>query len=106
MTADSLTLSIDVGSSSVRAMIFDAQGDALKDVFIQKQYTTDTTTDGGATIDAQTMCDRIFECIDEALSQAGADAGRVERVAMDTLVGNLMGMDANGKPTTPIYTWA
>lgn len=106
MIADSLTLAVDVGSSSVRAMIFDAQGSALDGVFVQKQYTTDTTPDGGATIDAQMMCDLIFECIDEALSQAGANAERIERVAMDTLVGNLMGMDANGKPTTPIYTWA
>jgi gluconokinase len=104
--SDSLTLSIDVGSSSVRAMIFDVQGGALDGVFVQKQYTTDTTPDGGATIDAQTMCDLIFECVDEALSQAGANAERIGRVAMDTLVGNLMGMDANGKPTTPIYTWA
>lgn len=106
MTADSFTLSIDVGSSSVRAMIFDARGDALDGVFVQKPYTTDTTPDGGATIDPRAMCDRIFGCIDEALSQAGAHAERIERVAMDTLVGNLMGMDAHGQPTTPIYIWA
>lgn len=106
MTTDSFILSIDVGSSSVRAMIFDVRGGALEGVFVQKQYATDTTPDGGVTIDPHTMCDRIFECIDEALSQAGANAERIEQVAMDTLVGNLMGMDANGKPTTPIYIWA
>jgi gluconokinase len=103
---EALILAIDVGSSSVRAMIFDRQGQALDGVFVQARYSPDTTPDGGSTIDPGAMCSRIFECIDAALRQAGPRAGRIARVAMDTLVGNLMGIDAHGQPTTPIYTWA
>lgn len=99
----SLTLAVDVGSSSVRAMLFDLQGRAQEGVFVQKPYTTQTTPDGGAMIDPLRITRLIFECIDEAIQQAGAS---VERVAMDTLVGNLMGMDERGEPTTPVYTWA
>lgn len=99
----SLTLAIDVGSSSVRAMAFDQQGRAREGVFVQKPYTTDTTPDGGAMIDPAPLIKMIFACIDEALEQIGEP---VERVAMDTLVGNLMGMDRDGEPTTPIFTWA
>jgi gluconokinase len=103
---EALILAIDVGSSSVRAMIFDRHGQALDGVFAQARYVPDTTPDGGSTIDPGAMCSRIFKCIDAALQQAGPRAGRIARVAMDTLVGNLMGIDAHGQPTTPIYTWA
>ena len=103
---EALILAIDVGSSSVRAMIFDRQGRALDGVFAQARYSSDTTPDGGSTIDPGAMCMRIFECIDTVLHQAGPRAAHVAIVAMDTLVSNLMGVDGHGQPTTPIYTWA
>ncbi len=98
------TLAIDVGSSSVRAMLFDQNGQAAADVFVQKPYATQTTPDGGSTIDPARLLPLIFACIDEATQQA-ADR-LIEHVAMDTLVSNLLGIDGNGQPTTPIYTWA
>src|SRR5258708_14577651 len=104
--ADALVLALDVGSSSVRAMILDREGKALKGVFAQIHYQPDTTPDGGSMIDADAMCTRIFRTIDEALEQAGDSTGRIGLVAMDTLVGNLMGVDTDGQPVTPIYTWA
>jgi gluconokinase len=84
-------------------MAFDAQGRAREGIFVQKPYTPKTTPDGGAMIDPVHITQLIFECIDDAVQQINEP---VKRVAMDTLVGNLMGMDANGQPTTPIYTWA
>jgi gluconokinase len=102
----SLTLALDIGSSSVRAMLFDEQGRAHESVFVQQPYPTQTTPDGGAMIDPQQVADLVYASIDTALRQAGSAAGQIERVAMDTLVGNLMGIDAQGQPTTPVYTWA
>ncbi|MBZ0292730.1 MAG: gluconokinase [Anaerolineae bacterium] len=104
--SDLLTLSIDVGSSSVRVMLFTPSGEAVDDVFVKQSYEPHTTLDGGAMIDAEEMRDRIFACIDEALEQAGDLAERIDRVATDTLVGNLMGVDDEGQAVTPVYTWA
>ena len=100
----SYTLAIDVGSSSVRAMLFDQAGGTVKDVFVQKQYDTQTTADGGAMIDPAHLSELIFTCIDGALEQAGNQP--IGRVAMDTMVANVMGMDSDGAPTTPVYIWA
>ncbi len=98
------TLAVDVGSSSVRAALFDAQGEAVEDVFVQKSYSAQTTPDGGVMLDPEAMCKLVYECIDAALAQVGDR--QIARVAMDTLVSNLMGMDADGQPTTSVYTWA
>ncbi len=105
-SSEMLILAIDVGSSSVRAMIFDRHGKALDGVFAQVHYSANTTPDGGSMFDPEAMCGTIFECIDQAIEQAGPDAERIGLVAMDTLVSNLLGIDSHGKPTTPIYTWA
>ncbi len=98
------TLALDIGSSSLRAMLFDAQGAAVPQAFARRRYDATTTADGGVTFDPQVLTQQVFSCIDEALQQAGAR--RITRVAMDTLVANLLGIDAQGRPVTPLYTWA
>jgi gluconokinase len=103
---EALILAIDVGSSSVRAMIFDREGGALDGVFAQVRYLPETTPDGGSMIAPDSMFGMVCECIDTVLEQAGSRAAQIEIVAMDTLVSNLMGVDAHGQPTTSIYTWA
>lgn len=103
---NSLILALDVGSSSVRAMIFDVDGVALDDVFVQQKYSLETTSDGGSTIPANSLWELLSFCINGALEQAGERASRIAAVATDTLVSNLLGVDAQGRPTTPIFTWA
>jgi gluconokinase len=103
---DALILTIDVGSSSVRAMILDRDGDPLDGVFAQEHYQLESTPDGGATFDPVLTFNRIMTCIDTAIQHAGQQVNRIGAVAMDTLVSNVVGVDRNGEPVTPIYTWA
>ncbi len=98
------TLALDIGTSSLRAMLFDAQGRALPGVLVRKGYRLTTTVDGGVTLDPQQLLQSCVAAIDEVLQQAGPR--RIARVAMDTLVANLLGIDAAGEPVTPLYTWA
>ncbi len=98
------TLALDIGSSSLRAMLFDARGEAVPAVFVRKACSAATTPDGGVTLDPEQLTRLTFACIDEALQQAGSR--KITRVAMDTLVANLLGIDADGQPVTPLYTWA
>jgi gluconokinase len=106
LSPESLILAIDVGSSSVRALICDQQGHAVEDTFTQVRHESVTTPDGGSMLDAQTVSSLIFGCIDSVLAKAGKASPRIQVVAMDTLVGNVLGIDSQGQPTTPIYTWA
>ncbi len=102
--ADALTLAVDAGSSSVRAALFDSAANPIPSSFAQQPCPPATTPDGGVTLDADAVCALIYACIDAALAHTG---GRpVARVAFDTLVGNVLGLGADGAPLTPVYTWA
>lgn len=98
------TLAIDIGTSSLRAMLFDAQGAAIPGVFARKAFDTTTTADGGVTLDPEELTQLCFTCIDEVLQQGGRR--HIARVAPATLVANLLGLDDRGQALTPLYTWA
>ena len=106
LSADALILAVDVGSSSVRAMLFDRNGHALDNVFAQVKYSPQTTHDGGSMIDPDALCEMVFDSISTALQQAGNRTSQITVVAMDTLVSTILGVGEDGKPTTPIFTWA
>jgi gluconokinase len=97
-------LTIDVGSSSVRAILFDEHLKVIENSIVSRKYNFDVTADGGSTVDVNLLRGLVEECLDEVLKHPEAKA--VRAVGMDTFVGNVMGVDANSKPITPIYTYA
>ncbi|HKV83158.1 MAG TPA: gluconokinase, partial [Ktedonobacterales bacterium] len=96
----------DIGTSSVRAMLFDARGDAVQDVHIQRSYPLTTTAAGEVTVDADMLAGVVCEAIDAALRAAGDRAGQIAGVATDTFWHSLIAVDASGRPLTPVITWA
>jgi gluconokinase len=97
-------LSIDVGSSSVRAEVYDEFGNDVEGTEVKLDYDFDYTADGGATQDADELLDLVVQAVDGALSEAG-DA-EISGVAMSTFWHSVLGLDGAGCPTTPILTWA
>lgn len=105
-TALPLILTVDIGSSSTRALLFDAAAHVLDDMAEQRPARMTTTPDGGAVFDADAVVDGVVETIDALLARAGERAGAIAAVAFDTLVGNVLGVDVAGRPLTPVYTYA
>ena len=99
-------LALDIGTSSVRAMLFDLRGDAVPDVHIQQAYPLTTSTLGEVTVDADLLTRVVGQCIDAALAAAGPRATRIVAVACDTFWHSLLAVDAAGHPLTPVITWA
>ena len=97
-------LSVDVGSSSVRAELYDDSGDNIGDTEVKLDYEFDYSPDGGATQDADELLDLVVRAIDGALSEAGE--AEISGVAMSTFWHSVLGLDRDGEPTTPILTWA
>ncbi len=106
MTLQSLTLSLDIGTSSTRVLLWDTAGREVEGVRAQVQYQQHTTPDGGVEMDAGELLQHLGACLDQALSQAGERAQAIRAVGISTYWHALLGLDAQGEPVTPIYSWA
>jgi gluconokinase len=100
-----LIVTLDVGSSSVRALCFDADGRALP-VERQLRYELDTTPDGGVEIDAERLLALTAEALDGLLADLGGQAGAVAGVGISTFWHTVLGVGADGRARTPLYSWA
>ncbi len=99
-------LTLDIGTSSTRAMLFDARARAVDGVEWQIKYEMLTTPDGGVEADADEMLGYAERAIDEVLARAGERAANIAAVASDSLAANVLGVNADGRAVTPVYTYA
>ena len=97
-------LSVDVGSSSVRAELYDDTGDSVEGTEVKLNYEFEYTPDGGAEKDADELLDLVVRAVDGTLSKAGGT--EISGVAMSTFWHSVLGVGRDGRPTTPILTWA
>jgi gluconokinase len=65
-------LALDLGTSSVRGMVFDAAAKPLPDALARRKVVLDVHPDdtGAATLDAERYLGALVECLDE-LAAAG-----------------------------------
>ena len=101
-----LALAVDVGSSSVRAMVFDCAGRDVEGLKVQLPYAMHTTPDGGVEIEASALVALVERAVDELLAAAGDLTPAVGCVGVSTFWHSLVGVDASGAPVTPVLTWA
>ena len=101
-----LVLSLDIGTSSVRAMIWDRNGDWVQGWETEIEHVMTTTPDGGVETSADELFKRTVRCIDGVLALAGKHASLIAAVGISTFWHSLLGVDADGAALTPIYTWA
>lgn len=101
-----LVLTLDIGTSSARAMLFDAGARPVAGIESRRPYSMRTTPDGGVEGDPETLFGLVGEALDEVLVRAGPLASRIRTVACCTFWHSLLGIDASGTPVTALYTWA
>lgn len=86
-----------MGTSSVRSLLFDERGAEIGGSGVQIPYRVHTTSDGGVEIDAGELAGHVFDAISAARRQM-----RPAAVAIDTFWHNVLGVDASGRPVTPV----
>src|SRR6476661_4934791 len=101
-----LVLTLDIGTSSVRAMLWDGQGNWVEGMESERRHSMTVTADGGVVTDPTVLLKRTARCIDDVLDQAGKQAKSIVAVGISTFWHSLMGVDKAGKPITPLLTWA
>src|SRR3990170_3305674 len=98
-----LALTLDVGTSSVRALLFDRLGRALEGVFASGATTLRAPEPGAVEIQPDELLETCFAGLDATLEQAGPLARKIAVVGVSTLASNVLGVDGDGQAITPIY---
>jgi gluconokinase len=96
-------LSIDIGTSGVRAALFDERGNEVPGT--QARSKAMGASDF-AERDADVLVDEVVKTIDELFTFESCRAGQIELIAVSAFWHSLIGIDAAGVPTTPLLTWA
>ena len=102
--ADARVLALDLGTSSVRALVFDGGGVALPDVLARRPTHLELTDDGKAELDPDEVVAAIGECLDELAARGELDA--VEQVATSCAWHSVIALDGHGRRQTGALTWA
>ena len=102
----SLILALDIGTSSVRAALYDEKGNVLPATMVKNERQLTATEDGGAEIDALEALKQIEQAIDDVLEKSSKIKGEITHVAASSFWHSLVGVDEKGKPTTSVFGWA
>ncbi len=98
-----MILALDIGTSSVRAALYDGQANAIPHASAKIERTLTVTADGGAEIDADEAVAQVATAIDALLEKSKAE---ITHVASCSFWHSLVGLDTKGKPTTKVFGWA
>jgi gluconokinase len=85
-------LSIDVGTSGVRVARFDGSGNQIQSAVRER-------TGNFAEVNPDFLVEEVIKTVAELRE-------RVDTIAISTFWHSLMGVDASGRPTTPLLMWA
>jgi gluconokinase len=102
----SLILALDIGTSSVRASLYDDKANPIRVASAKIEYAFTATPDGGAAIDADVAISHAAAAIDALLKRSEKLKGEIGHVAACSFWHSLVGVDIKGKPTTKVFGWA
>jgi gluconokinase len=94
-------LALDIGTSSARATIYDEALTAHRS--IQVRYRWHEPAPGHVELAPRTLLDHVGRAMDELLATGPA---RLDAVAIAAFWHSLLGVDARGRPVTPILPWS
>src|SRR5690349_16886546 len=100
--ARATVLALDVGTSGIRAGLFDSAGEEVFSVRVGRDASllSDFTE-----LDPDKLVDEVIQAIDKLFSEA-SDLDGIEAIAISAFWHSLLGIDSKGLPATPVLTWA
>jgi len=96
-------LGVDIGTSGVRASLFDKRGHEFAGAGVRLRRSA---LDDIAMIDAEDGVDLVAQTIDAVLGNPEHSTNRIELIAISCFWHSLVGIDAESRTTTPVFTWA
>jgi gluconokinase len=104
-TKPPLVLSIDVGTSGVRVALFDEGGNEIPDGQARSRRASPPLSDFGE-LDADAIVAEVIDITDQLFAATVRSVGKIELIAISTFWHSLIGVDDDGRASTPLLTWA
>jgi gluconokinase len=101
-----LIVSIDIGTSSIRAALFDSLGRAVKDLEARRPHEVRTDAQGASEADPDFLLDLIFQCLDQVMARVLPSHLPIGGVGVCSFVNNILGLDRNRRVVIPLTTYA
>lgn len=107
MAAGRYVVALDVGSSSVRAILHDVRARPVPGVEVHIPYTPRVRPDGTAEAGADQLHALVGQALTEVLRLAGPKRARkIAAVGVSTFWHGLLAADESARALTPLYLWS
>jgi gluconokinase len=100
-----LLLGLDIGTSGIRAALFDEQGGELEDASIRIDSRAIALGDLGL-VDAEDLVEQVADAVDALFAKLYGSITRIELISISCFWHSLVGIDEAGRATTPVFGWA
>ena len=94
---------IDTGSSSMRGILFDLQGETLASV--QRKYSMNIGADGSALMDAAVFAGCLVDICTAIAREARETGCEIRAVSLDSQRSSVLAVDRDIRPLHPILMW-
>lgn len=98
-------LGLDIGTSGIRAALFDERGHEIEGASVRFNRWRPGLTDL-ATIDPGDLLDEVAQTLDSLFARFYESSTRIGLIAISCFWHSLVGVDEDGRATTPVYDWA
>lgn len=102
-SATAAVVALDVGTSSVRALLYDLRARALPGAEVHLPYRPRVAADGTAEVDADALLALVERALDRLLRGRRLE---IAGVGISTFWHGLLGLDRHGRPATPLWLWS
>jgi gluconokinase len=107
MSAGTRILAIDVGTSSVRALLYDGQAQPVRGAEVHIPYAPRVAADGTAEVDADRLIGLVRRAVTRLLRLGSRmDVGAIAGVGISSLWHGLLAADLRAQALTPLYLWS
>ncbi|MBX7219718.1 MAG: gluconokinase [Blastocatellia bacterium] len=101
-----VVLALDLGSSSVRALAFTQTGTPIPETQSKIQHQPTYSSDGGVEYQPLELIETVCTVLSESLVHCRRLHLTLQALGMSAFWHSLVGVDAHGQPTTPLFSWA
>lgn len=100
----SVLLGIDLGTTATKVVAATGEGTVVHQT--ERGYPLRSVDPGEAVQDAEVVRDAAIEALAECVSWTREQGHRVEALSFSTAMHTLLGLDSDGTPVTPAFSWA